>query len=192
MQLCGAKTIFLNETDICYLFIIQVYCAHHILSTAGDTLTQHKIDLHDFTRTLHIVMDVMVVKLFPSIRLVIHPVQLKVFCDSPSSCCSSNLLLLGNENSSSFALHFKKAKKDFSQHFFFSLEALAFYLEVFDLSIMHLIIFIFKQESSKKRFIFFSIYPLISFLRGLAKCVKGRKASCRPRNPATQFYLLYD
>ncbi len=37
----------------------------------------------------------MVVKLFPSIRPVIHPVQLKVFCDSPSSfCCNSNLLLL--------------------------------------------------------------------------------------------------
>jgi hypothetical protein len=38
-------------------------------------------------------------------------------------------------------------------------EALAFYLGVFDLSIMRLIIFVFKQESSKKRFIFFSNYP---------------------------------
>jgi hypothetical protein len=29
----------------------------------------------------------------------IHPVRLKVFCDPPSSSyCSSNLLLLGNEN----------------------------------------------------------------------------------------------
>jgi 3-phosphoglycerate kinase len=38
-------------------------------------------------------LDVVIVKLFSSIRLVIHPVQLKVFCDSPSSCFSSNLLL---------------------------------------------------------------------------------------------------
>jgi hypothetical protein len=88
-------------------------------------------------------------------------------------------------------LHSKKAKKDFSQHFFFSPEALAFYLGVFDLSIMRLIIFVFKQESSEKRFIFFSVYPLTSFLMGLAKCVKAIKALCRTRNPATQFHLFY-
>jgi hypothetical protein len=46
----------------------------------------------------HIVKDVMVVKLFPSIHPVTHPVQLKVFCDSPSSSCCSNLLLLGNKS----------------------------------------------------------------------------------------------
>jgi hypothetical protein len=88
-------------------------------------------------------------------------------------------------------LHSKKAKKHFSQHFFFSPEALAFYLGVFDLSIMRLIIFVFKQESSEKKFIFFSVYPLTSFLTGLAKCVKARKALCRTRNPATQFHLFY-
>jgi hypothetical protein len=67
----------------------------------------------------------------------------------------------GHSSQSSFALHSKKAKKDFSQHFFFSPEALAFYLAVFDLSIMRLIIFVFKQERSEKKFIFFSVYPLL-------------------------------
>jgi hypothetical protein len=51
VQLYGTKTIFLNESNIFYLFIIQVYCAHHIPSTAGGALTQHKIDLNDFTLT---------------------------------------------------------------------------------------------------------------------------------------------
>ncbi len=45
---------------------------------------------------LHIVKEVVVLKFFSSIRSIIHPVQLKVFCDSPSSCCS-NLLLLSTE-----------------------------------------------------------------------------------------------
>jgi hypothetical protein len=60
---------------------------------------QKKIERLNSGITLHIVNDVVVVKLFPSIHPVIHPVQLKVFCDSPSSsCCSNLLLLLGNEN----------------------------------------------------------------------------------------------
>jgi hypothetical protein len=44
------------------------------------------------------IKDVVIVKLFPSIHFVIHPVELKVFCDSPSFCSSNLLLLLGNEN----------------------------------------------------------------------------------------------
>jgi len=51
---------------------------------------------------------------------------------------------------------------------------------------MRLLIFVFKQEGSEKRFIFFSVYPLTSFLTGLAKCVKARKALCR------QIMLKYD
>ncbi len=58
---------------------------------------QKKIQRLNSGITLHIVNDVVVMKLFPSIHPVIHPVQLKVFCDSPSSC-SNNNLLLGNDN----------------------------------------------------------------------------------------------
>jgi hypothetical protein len=76
---------------------------------------------------------------------------------------------------SSFALHSKKVKRDCLQHFVFSPEALAFYLGVFDLSIMRLIMFVFKQESSKKRFIFFFVYSLMFFLTGLTSACKQEK-----------------
>jgi hypothetical protein len=45
------------------------------------------------TILLHIVKDVVVMKFFPSIHPVIHPVQLKVFYDSPSSCATISFFL---------------------------------------------------------------------------------------------------